>query len=85
MYNNNIISYQAQLAYKLWKSDYMFCVFFSLITVDFSEIFTYTDIGTKLNDTVAVSNEESCKTLHVEILSNPHTAPDYHVIKSSNS
>ena len=61
MYNNNIISYQAQLAYKLWKSDGMFCVFFSLITVDFSEIFTYTDIGTKLSDTVAVSNEESCR------------------------
>ena len=59
MYNNNIISYQAQLAYKLWKSDDMFCMFFSLITVDFSEIFTYTDIGTKLNDTVAVSNEDS--------------------------
>ena len=34
-------------------------MFFSLITVDFSEIFTYTDIGTKLNDTVAVSNEDS--------------------------
>ena len=38
-----------------------FACFFRLSLLISQKILTYTDIGTKLSDTVAVSNEESCR------------------------